>query len=90
MKKYYTRVCNFAYGKSSIKLIREKKNLPLNGNKEFSFSQIEIITRDSKKIIDLKDIKKLPKLLRKKIDKDLKIITKKTNNFSNLYFTNPI
>ena len=86
MKKYYTRVCNFAYGKSSIKLIREKKNLPLNGNKEFSFSQIEIITRDSNKIINLKDIKKLPKLLRKKIDKDLKIIIKKKNNFSNFNF----
>ena len=34
MKKYYTRACNFAYGKSSIRLVREKKNLPLNGNKE--------------------------------------------------------
>ena len=86
MKKYYTRVCNFAYGKSSIKLVREKKNLPLNGNKEFSFSQIEIITRDSRKIINLKNIKKLSQLLRKKIDKDLKIITKKNNNFSNLNF----
>ena len=86
MKKYYTRVCNFAYGKSSIKLVKKKKNLPLNGNKEFSFSQIEIITRDSKKKIDLKDIKKLPKSLREKIDKDLKIITKKNNNFSKLNF----
>ena len=86
MKKYYTKVCNFAYGKSSIKLIREKKNLPLNGNKEISFGQIEIITRDSRKIIDLKDVKKLPKLLIKKINKDLKIITKKNKNFSNLNF----
>jgi len=86
MKKYYTRVCNFAYGKSSIKLINKKKNLPLNGNKEFSFSQIEIITRDSKKIIELKDIKKLPKSLREKIDKDLKTIIKKNNNFSKLNF----
>ena len=86
MKKYYTRVCNFAYGKSSIKLVKKKKNLPLNGNKEFSFSQIEIITRDSKKKIDLKDIKKLPKSLREKIDKDLKIIIKKNNNFSKLNF----
>ena len=56
MKKYYTRVCNFAYGRASVKLIDKKKNLPLNGNKEFSFSQIEIITRNSKKIINLKDI----------------------------------
>jgi len=86
MKKYYTRVCNFAYGNSSIKLVKKKKNLPLNGNKEFSFSQIEIITRDSKKKIDLKDIKKLPKSLREKIDKDLKIIIKKNNNFSKLNF----
>ena len=86
MKKYYTRVCNFAYGKSSKTLVSKKKNLPLNGNKEFSFSQIEIITRSSKKIIDLKDIKKLPKSLRKKIEKDLKIITKKIKNFSNLNF----
>ena len=86
MKKYYTRACNFAYGKSSIKLVKKKKNLPLKGNKEFSFSQIEIITRDSKKKIDLKDIKKLPKSVREKIDKDLKIITKKINNFSKLNF----
>jgi len=86
MKKYYTRVCNFSYGKLSRKLVFEKKNLPLNGNKEFSFSQIEIITRDSRKIIDLKNIKKLPKLLKEKIGKDLKIIIKKKNNFSNLNF----
>ena len=86
MKKYYTRVCNFSYGKSSIKLVREKKNLPLNGNKEFSFSQIEIITRNSKKKIDLKDIKKLPRLLKEKINQDLKNIIKKNNNFSNLNF----
>ena len=77
MKKYYTRVCNFAYGKSSIKLVKKRINLPLNGNKKLSFSQIEIITRDSKKIIDLKDIKKLPKSQREKINQDLKIIVKK-------------
>ena len=86
MKKYYTRVCNFTYGKSSIKLVKKRINLPLNGNKELSFSQIEIITRDSKKIIDLKDIKKLPKSQREKINQDLKIIIKKNNNFSNLNF----
>ena len=77
MKKYYTRVCNFVYGKSSIKLVNKKKNLPLNGNKKLSFSQIEIISRDSKKIIDLNNIRKLPKSLREKINKDLKIVTKK-------------
>ena len=52
MKKYYTRACNFAYGKFSIELVRKKKNLPLNGNKKISFGQIEILTRTlSKKLI---------------------------------------
>jgi dihydropteroate synthase len=86
VKKYYTRVCNFAYGKNSIKLVSKKINLPLNGNRELSFNQIEIITRNLKKTINLKDIKKLPKLLREKVYKDLKIITKKNNNFSNFNF----
>jgi len=86
MKKYYTRVCNFSYGKSSVKLVRIKKNLPLNGNNKISFAQIEVITRTSSRIIDLKDIKKLTKSLRKKINQDLKTITKKNKNFSNLNF----
>ena len=86
MKKYYTRACNFTYGRSSKKLVSKKKNLPLNGNKEFSFSQIEIITRVSKKIINLNDVKKLPKILREKINKDLKTIIKRNNNFSKLNF----
>ena len=86
MKKYYTRACNFTYGKSSIELVRKKKNLPLNGNKKISFGQIEILTRNSIEIIDLKDIKKLPKSLKEKINKDLKIIVKKNKNFSSLNF----
>jgi dihydropteroate synthase len=86
MKKYYTRVCNFAYGKTSIKLVNKKKNLPLNGNKEISFNKIEIISRDSKKIITINGIKKLSQTLRDKVNKDIKIIIKKNNNFSNLDF----
>ena len=86
MKKYYTRVCNFSYGRLSIQLVNKKKNLPLNGNKEFSFNQIEIISRNSKKIIDLKNIKKLPKPLKEKVNKDLKIVTKKNNKFSKFNF----
>ena len=90
MKKYYTRVCNFVYGRSSVKLVNLKKNLPLNGNKEISFNQVEIISRNSKKIVNLRDIKKLNKKLKKKIENDLKIIVKKNKNFSNLNFsTNP-
>ena len=86
MKKYYTRACNFVYGKLSVKLVNQKKNLPLNGIKEISFSQIEVITRGLKKKINIKDIKKLPKSLKEKIDRDLKIIIKKNNNFSNFNF----
>ena len=86
MKKYYTRACNFFYGHLSSKLVKQKKNLPLNGNKEISFNQVEIITRSSKKIVSLIDIKKLPKLLKKKVIDDLKVIIKKKNNFSNLDF----
>ena len=77
MKKYYTKVCNFYYGKNSIKLINQKKNLPLNGNKEISFNQIEIISKSETKLINLKDIKKLSNTLKGKVIKDLKIITKK-------------
>jgi dihydropteroate synthase len=87
MKKYYTRVCNFYYGNISKKLIKQKKALPLNGSKEISFDHVEIISRDSKKIINLKDIKKLSRILRKKIENDLKIIIKKNKNFSNLDFS---
>ena len=49
MKKYYTRACNFYYGKESILLVNKKKTLPLNFNKEISFDHIEIISRQSKK-----------------------------------------
>jgi dihydropteroate synthase len=86
MKKYYTRACNFTYGKLSIKLVNGKKNLPLKGNKEISFDEIEIISRNSKKIINIEDIKNLPKLLKIKVKKDLNIIIKKNKNFANLNF----
>ena len=59
MKKYYTRACNFFYGKLSVKLVYQKKTIPLRGNKEISFNKIEILSRNSKKRIAVKDIKKL-------------------------------
>ncbi len=86
MKKYYTRACNFFYGKISVELVNQKKTLPLRGNKEISFNKIEIITRNSKKIIGLENLKKLPLLLKKKIENDIQIIVKKNKNFSNLNF----
>ena len=74
------------YGKTSIRLVNQKKTLPLNGNKEISFNEIEIISRNSRKKIHLNDIKKQNKILRKKIKDDLKVIIKKNKNFSNLNF----
>jgi dihydropteroate synthase len=86
MKRYYTRVCNFYYGKESKQLVNKKKSLPLNGNKEISFDHIEIISRNSKKIIPLDKVNKLSKLLKKQIILDLKKIISKRKNFSNLNF----
>ena len=86
MRRYYTRVCNFYYGKESKKLIIKKKTLPLNGLQEISFDHIEIITRKSKKKIFIKDVKKLSKSIQKQIIFDLKKITLKNKNFSNLNF----
>ncbi len=49
MKRYYTRACNFYYGKESELLVKKRKTIPLNGNKKLSFDHIEIISRNSKK-----------------------------------------
>ena len=88
MKKYYTRVCNFYYGINSQRLINKKKTIPLNGNLKISFDHIEILSRNSNKLIHIKEIKNLPIKLKKKINKDLKIISKQKKNFSNLNFKN--
>ena len=86
MLRHYTRLCNFYYGSSSKKLVNKNKAIPLNGIKEISFDQIEIITRNSKKRIFVNQIKYLPKLIRRKINSDLKKIQSKKKNFSNLNF----
>jgi len=86
MTRYYTRACNFYYGRLSKILVNKKKTLPLNNNKEISFDKIEIISRKSKKKILINNLNNLPKLLKKKIEFDLKNITSKKNNFANLKF----
>ena len=88
MFRYYTKVCNFYYGNKSKYLVKKKKSLPLNNNKELSFDHIEIISRKSKKKIPIKEIKSLPKQLRKKVNFDLKKIISKKKNFANLNFQN--
>ena len=86
MSGYYTRACNFYYGKFSKQLVEKKKSISLHQIKEISFDHIEIITRKSKKRISIDQIKNLPKILRKKINSDLKKINSKKRNFSNLNF----
>ena len=86
MARYYTKACNFYYGKISKSLVKNKKSLPLNGNKEISFDQIELISRNSKKKIKINKLRNLPKILKKQITQDIKNITSKKKNFANFNF----
>ncbi len=88
MSRYYTRVCNFYYGNESKNLVKKKKSIPLSQIKEISFDHIEIITRRSKKKISIGQIKNLPKLLKIKINSDLKKVNSKKKNFANFNFKN--
>ena len=94
MIKYYTRACNFKYGSTAKQLIKAKKALPLCGNRNISFDEIEIIKRDKKKIfsktINYKKINRLESHLKHKVKNDLKRITSKRRNFlKNINFQNP-
>ncbi len=88
MSRYYTRACNFYYGKVSKNLVKKNKSIPLHQIKEVSFDQIEIITRKTKRKISIDQIKNLSSTLRDKINFDLKKIKSKKKNFSNLNFQN--
>ena len=77
MKKYYTKACNFYFGSISKNNIKRKLSVPLSGNKLISFDKVEIINRENSKIINIKDINKLPKNLKLKVNKDLIKIQKK-------------
>ena len=81
MKRYYTRACNFYYGKQSKNLVKRKKTISLHQIKELSFDQVEIITRKSKKKISIHQIKYLPKNLNKKINTDIKKLIQKKKIF---------
>ena len=94
MIKYYTRACNFYYGKNAKELIKKKLALPLCGNKNFAFDKVEIIKREKKKIsskiININKIEKLKILIKEKIKKDLKKIVLKRKNFlKNVNFLEP-
>jgi dihydropteroate synthase len=94
MQKYYTRPCNFYYGNNAKKLINNKKALPLAGNYEIAFDQVEIIVRNKRKLIksnyySIKNIQKLKKLLLNNVKKDLKKITSRRKNFLGIKFNKP-
>ena len=85
MIKYYTRACNFYYGKKAQELINKKKALPLCGIKNYAFDRLEIIQRKNSKItsqiIHFKDINDLEIRKKRKIKKDLKKDYSKRKNF---------
>ena len=87
MIKYYTKACNFYFGKNSIIKVKNKSSIPLHGNKLISFDTIEILSRKSKKKIHIKKIKQLKGEVKKKITSDINQIKKK-KYFKNLNFSN--
>ena len=90
MNRYYTRACNFYYGKNSRKLVNLKKTLPLNNRKDISFDNIQIISRNASRKISIHGIEKLPNYLKKQVKRDLLNITKKVKSFLNINFNNEI
>ena len=94
MTKYYTRACNFYYGINAKFLIKKKLALPLCGNNNIAFDKAEIFRRKGNtiysKVIKIKEIKNLNKPFRKKVNKDIKKIIAKRNNFlPNINFLKP-
>ena len=87
MVKYYTRACNFYFGKTSKEKVRKKLSIPLHGNKLISFDTVEILSRKNKRKININKIDSLSGKIRKKIHFDLKQISKK-KKFKNLNFSN--
>ena len=94
MHKYYTRPCNFYYGSYAKKLISNKKALPLAGNSNIAFDQLEVFLRKNKKIVSsyfcsIKKIKNLDKGAIFKVKNDLKKITTKRKNIAGVKFNIP-
>ena len=87
MVKYYTRACNFFYGKKSKIKVKHKASLPIGKNNFLSFDKIEIISRQKKRKIHINKIHLENKELQKKIKTDLKLITR-LKKFDKLNFKN--
>ncbi len=91
MRNYYTRACNFYHGRAARRLIKFKKAFPLNGKKNIAFDQLEIFSREKRKVktrlIHIKEINTLDKNIKKVVKHDLKkIILKRKNFLKNINF----
>ena len=94
MRKYYTRPCNFHYGKSAKILVKSKKALILAGNPNIAFDKIEVFQRIKKGVIksniySISKIKNLKKEIKSTIETDLKKIICKRKSIRGLKFENP-
>jgi len=94
MRKYYTRPCNFYYGNYAKHLVKIKKALPLAGNTNISFDQLEIFERKKGKNIkshlySINEIKKFNKQIKDIVRTDLKKITSKRKNIFKIKFDTP-
>jgi len=94
MRKYYTRPCNFYYGNYAKHLVKIKKALPLAGNNNISFDQLEIFERKKGKntksyLYSINEIKKLNKEIKDIVKIDLKKITSKRKSIIKIKFDNP-
>jgi len=94
MRKYYTRACNFCYGKTARNLILNNKALPLNSRQNIAFDQIEIFQRKQNQVVEskvcsIKEIKKLDKEILLEIEKDIKNITLERKSILGLKFDKP-
>ena len=85
MIKYYTRACNFYYGRQARLLIKRKEAIPLCGNNNTAFDKIEFFIRKrdkvNSKIININKINRLKKKEQKAIKESIKRITLKRRNF---------
>ena len=87
MQKIYVRPMSLSYGSNAYNLVKLKKALPICGNKKLAFSNIEIIFRAKKnkeKNINITQIKKLPRELKKNVLKKINNIISKRKNISGL------
>ena len=77
MIKHYTRACNFYFGSISKEKIKKRLSIPLHGDNLISFDTVEILTRNKKRKINIQNINRLEKKIKKKILFDIKQISKK-------------